>query len=243
MPGLSSPRFFWIAANRYGARLPPLDMALDEPNGLLAAHGDLSPPTLLAAYRAGVFPWYSAGQPILWWSPDPRAVLYPARFHVSRSLARTLRRGHFCVTADREFAAVMRACAMPRHADDGTWITDDMFAAYTALHALGHAHSFECWHGDKLAGGLYGVAIGRVFYGESMFSRMSDASKVALAAACRWLANWGYALFDCQVASGHLGTLGAVVLPRAQFAAALSTLCAQEPSESAWRVFEEPAAT
>ena len=243
MPGLSSPRFFWIAANRYGPGLPPLDMALDEPNGLLAAHGDLSPATLLAAYRAGVFPWYSAGQPLLWWAPDPRAVLYPARFHVSRSLARTLRRGHFRVTADRQFATVMRACAMPRQADEGTWITEDMFAAYTALHALGHAHSFECWHGDTLVGGMYGVAIGRVFYGESMFSRMSDASKVALATACRWLAGWGYGLFDCQVASRHLGTLGAVELPRAQFAAALSTLCAQEPAESAWRVFEEPAAT
>jgi leucyl/phenylalanyl-tRNA--protein transferase len=240
---VSSPHFFWITANRYGAQLPPVDLALDEPNGLLAAHGDLAPATLLAAYRAGVFPWYSAGQPILWWSPDPREVLTPAQFHVSRSLARTLRRGHFRVTADRDFGAVMLACATPRHDDDGTWITAEMIDAYTALHRLGHAHSFECWHGDRLVGGMYGVAIGRVFYGESMFSRMTDASKVALATACRWLAAWGNALFDCQVESEHLASLGARTMPRADFVAALSTLCDREPSESAWREYQEPAAT
>ena len=234
-------RFFWIAANRHGEGLPPVDEALDEPNGLLAAHGDLAAPTLLAAYRAGVFPWYSAGQPILWWSPDPRAVLEPTCVHVSRSLARTLRRGLFEISVDRDFASVVRACAAPRRRGDGTWITPEMFAAYTALHRLGHAHSFECRHDGELVGGMYGVAIGRVFFGESMFSRMPDASKVALVTACRWLTNWTYALFDCQVASDHLARLGAIELPRAAFVSALATLCAQEPSESAWRVFEEPA--
>lgn len=238
----AAPSFFWIAANRYGARLPPVDEALDEPNGLLAAHGDLSPETLLAAYRQGVFPWFSAGQPILWWSPAPRAVLYPADFHVSRSLARTMRRGLFELAVDRDFAGVMRGCAAPRRRGEGTWITDEMFAAYVALHRLGHAHSFECRHGGELVGGMYGVAIGRVFFGESMFSRMTDASKVALAAACRRLADWGYELFDCQVPNPHLDSLGAVLLPRTRFIAALSTLCCLEPAESAWRVSEESVA-
>lgn len=235
-----SPHFFWIAANRYAARLPPVEQALDEPNGLLAAHGDLAPGTLLEAYRHGVFPWFSDGQPLLWWSPDPRAVFYPARFHVSRSLARTLRRGVFEVTLDKDFAGVMRGCAAPRRDGDGTWITAEMFAAYEELHRLGHAHAFECWHDGELVGGMYGVAIGRVFFGESMFSRMTDASKVALATACRQLTAWGYELFDCQVPNAHLASLGAVLLPRARFVAALSTLCAQEPAESAWRAFEEP---
>lgn len=239
---MAAPHFFWIAANRYGPGLPPVSQALAEPNGLLAAHGDLAPDTLLAAYRQGVFPWYSDGQPLLWWSPDPRAVLDPADFHVSRSLARTLRRGVFEVTVDSAFEAVMRACALPRPGHEGTWITDEMLAAYTTLHRLGHAHSIECRHGGTLVGGMYGVAIGRVFFGESMFSRMTDASKVALACACRWLTNWRYALFDCQVESAHLATLGARALPRTQFVAALSTLCAEEPAESAWRMFEEPVA-
>lgn len=232
-------RFYWIAARRYAAHLPPAAQALTEPNGLLAAHGDLEPATLLEAYRQGVFPWYSAGQPILWWSPDPRVVLYPSRFHVSRSLARTIRRGVFAVTVDRDFAGVIRGCAAPRASGEGTWINEDMRAAYTALHRLGHAHSFECRHRGALVGGMYGVAIGRVFFGESMFSRMSDASKVALATACRLLAGWGYELFDCQVPNPHLTTLGAVLLPRAQFIAALSTLCRREPAESAWRTSEE----
>lgn len=237
-----TPHFYWIAAHRYGPCLPPVDQALEDPNGLLAAHGDLAPATLLDAYRRGVFPWYSVGQPILWWSPDPRAVFYPAEFHVSRSLARTFRRGRYEVTVDRDFAGVVRGCAAPRRSGEGTWITAQMFAAYTALHALGHAHSFECRHDGELVGGMYGVAIGRVFFGESMFSRMADASKLALATACRLLAGWGYELVDCQVANPHLASLGAVLLPRARFVAALSTLCGLEPAESAWRVFEEPLA-
>ncbi|MCC7119984.1 MAG: leucyl/phenylalanyl-tRNA--protein transferase [Gammaproteobacteria bacterium] len=233
------PRFYWIAAQRYGVGLPPVDEALTEPNGLLAAHGDLEPASLLEAYRRGVFPWFSAGQPILWWSPDPRAVLYPSAFHVSRSLARTLRRGHFEVTIDRDFAGVMHGCAAPRRDGGGTWITDDMFDAYATLHRQGHAHSVECRHDGELVGGMYGVAIGRVFFGESMFSRMTDASKVALATACGLLAAWDYALFDCQVSNPHLVSLGAVLLPRTRFVTALSILCGQEPAKSAWRVLEE----
>ncbi len=235
-------RYYWIAEHRYGLRLPPVEQALTEPNGLLAAHGDLAPATILDAYRRGIFPWYSAGQPILWWSPDPRAVFYPQAFHVSRSLARTLRRGVFEVSIDRDFTGVLRGCAAPRKDGEGTWITAPMADAYARLHRLGHAHSFECRHGGELVGGMYGVAIGRVFFGESMFSRMTDASKVALATACRLLAAWEYALFDCQVPNPHLASLGAVLLPRTQFVAALSTLSGLEPAESAWRTFEEPLA-
>ena len=232
---MAAPRFFWIAANRYAARLPPASEALDDPNGLLAAHGDLAPTTLLAAYRAGIFPWYSEGQPILWWSPDPRAVFFPDRIHVSRSLARTLRRGSFEVGLDRDFEGVLDGCASPRGDDGGTWITPEMRAAYLRLHRLGHAHSVECRHAGRLVGGLYGVAIGRVFYGESMFSRMTDASKVALVTLCGWLTAWGYGLFDCQVGNPHLTSLGAVELPRPVFIDMLATLCAQEPAESAWQ--------
>lgn len=236
---MAALRFYWIEANRYADRLPQVDSALDEPNGLLAAGGDLAPATLLAAYRLGVFPWYSEGQPILWWSPDPRTVLLPSKFHVSRSLDRCLRQQRFRVTANRNFAEVIAACGEAREIDAGTWITADMRAAYTALHDLGHAHSVECWQDDQLVGGLYGVALGRVFFGESMFSRASNASKVAMATLCRWLVRWGYALLDCQVASTHLRSLGAVDLPRARFVETLATLCTERASESAWRVFHE----
>jgi leucyl/phenylalanyl-tRNA--protein transferase len=239
----ATPHFFWIAANRYASRLPPASQALEDPNGLLAAHGDLAPDTLLAAYRAGIFPWYAAGQPILWWSPDPRAVFFPARLHVSRSLARTLRRESFEVGIDRDFAGVIDGCASPRGDEDGTWITPEMRAAYLRLHQLGHAHSVECRHAGRLVGGLYGVAIGRVFFGESMFSRMTDASKVALATLCGWLTDWGYELFDCQVGNPHLSSLGAVALPRPVFTDMLATLCAQEPAKSAWQPPSEASST
>jgi leucyl/phenylalanyl-tRNA--protein transferase len=234
-----SPRFFWIAANRYADGLPPPRTALREPNGLLAAHGDLAPATLLAAYRQGVFPWYSPGQPLLWWSPDPRAVFWPDRVHVSRSLARTLRRGLFEFSVDRDFAGVIDGCAEPRGDGAGTWIDAAMRAAYLRLHALGHAHSFESRHEGKLVGGVYGVAIGRVFYGESMFSRMPDASKAALVTLCRRLVEWDYALFDCQVGNPHLASLGAVALTRDEFTARLATLCTQDAAESAWQAHTE----
>ncbi len=219
-------RPYWIGADTPAHAFPDPDRALDEPNGLLAAGGDLSPERLLHAYRLGVFPWYSAGQPILWWSPDPRAVLFPERMRVSRSLRKTLRQGRFRVTRDTAFREVMDACAAPRPGSDGTWITPEMLAAYTRLHSLGWAHSVECWRDGRLAGGLYGVAMGRVFFGESMFSRESDASKVALA----HLAGQGYRLIDCQVESEHLARLGAEPIPRRTFRALLDELTEPEPA-------------
>lgn len=203
-------------------RFPPVEYATAE--GLLAVGGDLSSERLLEAYRHGIFPWYSAGQPILWWSPDPRAVLYPERLKIRRSLKQTLRRGHFCVRFDTAFRDVMLACAAPRdqYTGGGTWITDEMIEAYRHLHELGFAHSVETWHDERLVGGLYGVALGGVFFGESMFSRATDASKVALVALAERLRTWGFALIDCQVPSAHLSSLGAEEIPRAQFLAELA---------------------
>lgn len=204
-------------------RFPPVETAT--PEGLLAVGGDLSVARLLEAYRHGIFPWYNPGQPILWWSPDPRAVLYPDKLKVSRSLRKTLKRGHLCVTFDTDFRAVMLACAAPRahHPGGGTWITDDMVQAYCALHDQGVAHSVEVWEGRDLAGGLYGVALGGVFFGESMFTRSTDTSKVALVALADRLRRWGYKLIDCQVPSPHLASLGAEEIPRARFLAELET--------------------
>nr|VFJ53727.1 MAG: leucyl/phenylalanyl-tRNA--protein transferase [Candidatus Kentron sp. DK] len=187
--------------------------AMTEPNGLLAMGGDLEPDRLLLAYRGGIFPWYSEGEPILWWSPDPRAVLFPEEIHLSRRLMRTLRQGHFQVTHNRCFADVVRGCAAPRPESGGTWITGEMRRAYLRLHELGFAHSIECWREGELAGGLYGVALGEVFFAESMFTRVRDASKVALKALCRR----GYRLIDCQFLTGHLARLGAVEIPRDRF--------------------------
>ena len=200
---------------------PDPTLALDEPNGLLAIGGDLRPPRLLCAYRRGIFPWFSEGEPLLWWSPDPRMVLWPGAFRISRTLHRTLRRETFTVTTNTAFDRVVRACAAPRPGQDGTWITPEMAAAYGRLHHAGHAHAIECWHGTELAGGLYGVAIGRVFFGESMFSRVADASKVALAQLCRL----GFGLIDCQLPSPHLARLGAVEMDRRHFLALLDALC------------------
>lgn len=204
---------------------PPLDTALTEPDGLLAAGGDLSPRRLVRAYRGGIFPWFEEGQPILWWSPDPRAVLTPESVKISRSLRKRLKREEYRVTFDTVFPAVMRACAAPRAGQRGTWITDEMVEAYCALHTEGIAHSVECWHGEDLVGGLYGVAIGRVFFGESMFSRRSDASKVALVGLAQQLEKWGFRLIDCQVSSPHLSSLGAVEIPRAEFVERLNEWC------------------
>ena len=200
---------------------PDPALAFDAPNGLLAAGGDLGPRRLLCAYRRGIFPWFGEGQPILWWSPDPRAVLWPDDFRISRTLRRTQRRGTFTITADTAFDRVVRECAAPRDGQDGTWITRGMAAAYGRLHRAGHAHSIECWRGKGLAGGLYGIAIGRVFFGESMFTRVTDASKVALAHLC----TLGFALIDCQVPNPHLARLGAVEIDRRRFLALLDTLC------------------
>jgi len=196
---------------------PPVETALTDPDGLLCVGGDLSPTRLLAAYRRGIFPWFSEGQPILWWSPDPRTVLYPAEFKVSRSLAKTIRNRGFAVSVDRAFAEVMAHCADERLRPEGTWISPQMRAAYQRLHELGLAHSYETWDGDRLVGGLYGVELGQVFFGESMFSLERDASKVALAALVRAMHERNGRLIDCQVASAHLETLGARSIPRRQF--------------------------
>jgi leucyl/phenylalanyl-tRNA--protein transferase len=216
------------------APFPDPALAETEPNGLLAMGGDLSPDRLRNAYRAGIFPWYGEGQPILWWSPDPRLVLFPDRLHVSRSLRRTLRRGELRVSVDRDFAAVIGACAAPRPAADGTWILPEMAQAYGRLHALGLAHSAECWRGEELVGGLYGVAIGRAFFGESMFSRATDASKVALVHLVRSLSEWGCALVDCQVYTPHLASLGAVEIPRPEFLQRLAEAVDQPIAAQAW---------
>ena len=200
---------------------PDPALALDVPNGLLAAGGDLGPERLLCAYRRGIFPWFSEGQPILWWSPDPRAVLWPEALHVSRTLRRTQRRATFTISTDTAFDRVVRECAAPREGREDTWITRDMAAAYGRLHRAGHAHSIECWRGAKLAGGLYGVALGRVFFGESMFSRAPDASKIALAHLC----TLGFGLIDCQIPNAHLARLGAVEMSRRRFLTLLDELC------------------
>nr|VFK03575.1 MAG: leucyl/phenylalanyl-tRNA--protein transferase [Candidatus Kentron sp. H]VFK04081.1 MAG: leucyl/phenylalanyl-tRNA--protein transferase [Candidatus Kentron sp. H]VFK06730.1 MAG: leucyl/phenylalanyl-tRNA--protein transferase [Candidatus Kentron sp. H] len=194
----------------------PMD-ALTDPNGLLAVGGDLQPARLLLAYRHGIFPWYSEGEPILWWSPDPRAVLFPEHIRISRSLRKTLRQGRFRITRDRCFADVIRGCAAPRANQPGTWITERMQKAYIRLHELGHAHSVECWKEGALAGGLYGVALDEVFFAESMFSRVRDASKVALVALCQQ----NYRLIDCQFLTEHLARLGAMAISRERFLALL----------------------
>jgi leucyl/phenylalanyl-tRNA---protein transferase len=214
---------------------PPVESALTEPDGLLAAGGDLSPARLLAAYRLGIFPWYSRGQPILWWSPDPRTVFETARMHVPRRLARFLRTCDWTLTADTAFETVVRACAAPRAGQRGTWLDPDMRTAYQRLHVLGHAHSVEAWNGDALAGGIYGVSIGRMFFGESMFSAADNGSKVALLALGKALRGWGYPLLDAQVASPHLFTLGATEIGRADFSARVAALTAQPGAEGMWR--------
>lgn len=208
---------FRISANPSDLRFPPVEEST--PEGLLAVGGDLKPERLLEAYRHGIFPWYEEDQPILWWSPDPRAVLFPDKLHVPRSLDKTIRRGHFTVTLDTCFRDVMIQCAGPRpqYPEGGTWITPAMIEAYTKLHELGHAHSIETWQEGKLVGGLYGVAIGGAFFGESMFSRTTDASKVALVSLVRQLRAWGFQLFDCQQASPHVMRLGAEEIPRRLF--------------------------
>jgi leucyl/phenylalanyl-tRNA--protein transferase len=206
---------------------PPVHHALREPNGLLAFGGDLSPERLENAYRRGIFPWFSEGDPILWWSPDPRTVLFPDRLRVSRSLRKRLRRQTFKVTTDRDFGGVIRGCAAPRDAHGGTWILPEMVIAYEALHRRGIAHSVEVWQDGALVGGLYGVAVGGAFFGESMFSLATDASKVALVHLCERLTCWGFGLIDCQMRTEHLVSLGAVEIPRDELVRRLDTLCRQ----------------
>lgn len=225
---------YWLSAAEGPESIPPASAALDEPNGLVAAGGALEPEWLLAAYRKGIFPWYEAGQPILWWSPHPRAVLRPADLHVSRSLRRRLNKREFRITADRAFDDVVAGCAAPRNYTESTWITTDMARAYSRLHSLGFAHSFEAWSGDALVGGIYGVAIGRVFFGESMFKRRRDASKVAFVHAVRFLAAHGFELIDCQVSTVHLSRFGATAMPRDEFVAFLAQHCVRLEPDCSW---------
>lgn len=200
-----------------GDPFPPVDSALRDPDGLLAAGGDLSATRLLDAYAKGIFPWFGDDDPVLWWSPDPRMVLRLADLHVSRSLRRTIRSDRYTVTFDAAFPRVMAACAEPRDTEGGTWITAGMAEAYARLAALGYAHSVEVWSEGELAGGLYGVALGRMFFGESMFSRRPDASKVAIVYLVRQLERWGFELVDCQMSTAHLASLGAREIRRAEF--------------------------
>jgi leucyl/phenylalanyl-tRNA--protein transferase len=227
-------QLYWVRDNVIAGDFPDVESALRDPDGLLAIGGDLTPNLLLSAYRRGIFPWYSQGQPILWWSPDPRCVLKPEDLKVSRSLGRTLRRRSFNVTFNRAFERVIAACAGPRSTTAETWITEEMRAAYSLLHRKGWGVSVECWNPDGgLAGGLYGVALGRVFFGESMFSREADASKVALAHLVHELRQRDFRLIDCQVHSRHLQSLGATPMPRQLFVRVLRHYCA-EPASHDW---------
>jgi leucyl/phenylalanyl-tRNA---protein transferase len=226
---------FLLSMNPRHLHFPPVEQA--SPEGLLAVGGDLRPERLLEAYRQGIFPWYNDDQPILWWSPDPRAVLIPDQLHVPRSLEKTIRRGHFRLTLDTCFREVMRECAGPRpqYPDGGTWITPAMIEAYTRLHELGYAHSVEAWREDTLVGGLYGVALGGAFFAESMFTRIDDASKVALATLVRQLQAWGFQLMDCQQSSPHVRRFGAHEIPRCEFLAHLRLALAVPDRPGPWQ--------
>ena len=213
---------------------PPVGKALKSPNGLLCAGGDLSPGRLVEAYRHGIFPWFSEGDPILWWSPDPRMVLFPEELRVSRSLRRTLVRGTFETRVDSAFRAVVEACAAPREEHGGTWIVPEMIEAYTRLHELGFAHSVESWSEGELVGGLYGISLGKVFFGESMFTRATDASKVALVRLAERLRARGCQVIDCQQATAHLASLGAREIPRKAFAQLLQESIQYPPMGEAW---------
>lgn len=216
---------FWIDPYDETAGFPDVSLALKEPDGLLAVGGSLTPKRLLDAYRKGIFPWYSEGQPILWWSPNPRAVLIPKDIKVSRSARKIIGKGLFTTTLDQGFRDVVTACSRPRNDDSGTWITAPMIEAYCRLHELNFAHSAECWFEGRLVGGLYGVAMGRVFFGESMFSLKPNASKIALIHLAHQLDKWQYVLIDCQVQSQHLRSLGAIDMPRAKFIELLAEWC------------------
>jgi leucyl/phenylalanyl-tRNA--protein transferase len=224
----------WLRPDDPPERFPPVASALSDPDGLLCAGGDLSAPRLIEAYRRGIFPWYAEGQPILWWSPDPRTVLIPDEFHASRSLRRTLRNAGYRSTLDRAFDEVVRSCGDPAVRPEGTWITRAMRTAYERLHRLGYAHSVETWLGERLVGGLYGVVLGRVFFGESMFTRERDASKVALAHLVEQLRRRGGELIDCQVASAHLASLGARTIPREAFVARLQQAIPAATADRDW---------
>ncbi len=214
---------------------PDVNEALLEPDGLLAIGGDLSVERLLAAYRHGIFPWYSDGQPILWWAPNPRAVLFLNEIKISRSLRKSLRRNDYIIKLDCNFKQVIKACSTPRSDGLGTWITDEMMHAYIDLHNNGYAHCVEVWRENELIGGLYGVASGHVYFGESMFSKQTDASKIALVFLTRQLQKWGYGLIDCQIYTEHLESLGARLIPRSDFTSLLDDLCGPPGNPGIWQ--------
>ncbi len=228
----------WIEPDSPAEDFPDVNHALHDPNGLLAAGGDLSTERLLYAYRHGIFPWYNEGQPILWWSPDPRMVLFPEQVHISRSLRRCLHRGNYTASFDTAFTEVMAGCAQHRtnQPEDGTWITSAMQQAYAELHQLGYAHSLEIVMDGELAGGLYGVALGGVFFGESMFSRRANASKIALACLAKQLSAWKFGLIDCQVTTEHLMRLGSVSIPRMDFIELLHHYAALPERKGPWQL-------
>lgn len=230
---MTSP--FYIPPNDQSMVFPDVELSLKEPDGLLAVGGDLSPERLFSAYSQGIFPWFSDDQPILWWSPDPRMILLPSEIKLSRSLKKTLRKTHFRVTYDCAFSEVLEACSQPREKQADTWITEDMKLAYNQLFHQGIAHSFECWEDDQLIGGLYGVAIGSVFFGESMFSIRTDASKIAFAHSMEYLKSWEYALIDCQVESDHLSRFGARNISRQLFIQKINHLTKQTVTANAWQ--------
>lgn len=213
---------------------PPVEEAMEDPPGLLAAGGDLSVDRLLQAYRLGIFPWYEEGQPILWWTPEPRAVLFPENLKVSRSLNKTLRARRFTITMDQAFHSVIQLCAEHRPGQNGTWITQEMTQAYIALYRTGHAHSVEAWLDNTLVGGLYGVSIGKVFFGESMFSLVSDASKVAFVHLVKQLEAWSFPVIDCQIESSHLNSLGSHTISRREFSNLLKKHCSLPHPVGAW---------
>jgi leucyl/phenylalanyl-tRNA--protein transferase len=217
---------------------PSVDRALAEPNGLLAVGGGLSVTRLLDAYSRGIFPWFSEGDPVLWWCPDPRMVLPTDGVHVSRSLRRRLRRADYSITLDRAFGEVLRGCAAPRRDEAGTWLVPSMIRAYEGLHKAGAAHSIEIWMNGQLAGGLYGVAMGRMFFGESMFTRQTDASKMAIVVLAAQLARWGVPLIDCQMRTQHLATMGASEMPRREFVRTVEKLV-RLPAVSAWQLDDD----
>lgn len=216
---------------------PPVEHALDEPDGLLAAGASLSPRRLVEAYRHGIFPWFNEGDPILWWSPNPRTVLRPSRVHVSHSLRKRLRKEAFFITIDRAFTRVLEGCAAPRSHEAGTWLSVPMRRAYASLHATGFAHSIEVWMDGELAGGFYGVALGRMFFGESMFTRRTDASKIAMVRLAAQLARWEFPLIDCQLETEHLLSLGAERMPRSEFVAEVAQLVRE--AAPVWAIDED----
>ncbi len=231
---MSTPRIAWISQDDPPEAFPDIAAALTVPDGLLAAGGNLAPDRLLYAYRRGVFPWFDSGQPILWWSPDPRCVMLPDSFHLPRRLRRSMQNSALEISFNKTFSAVVEACAANRVGQKGTWITDEMIEAYSTLHGQGWAHSVEIWRDDELVGGLYGLAIGKAFFGESMFSQESNASKIAMWILCGLLVRHRFEILDCQVGSPHLTSLGAILMPRSEFAALLERACDPATKFAEW---------